>query len=98
MRRSLPLLLLLAVIGALPASAHASYEYRTLSAPQAQQGNCLRLLPAGPGVARSSWTAPAEGYFDARLSGGMQGDWDLAVFAAGDRAPAAVSTLSLIHI
>lgn len=93
MRRPLSFLVLLAAFAAVPAGAQASYDYRTLDAAEAQAGDCLRPRATGPGVARTSWTAPAEGYFDARLSGGRRGDWDLAVFQAGrGNEPVAVST------
>jgi zinc carboxypeptidase len=44
-----------------------------------------RQHPAGPGVASSTWTAPAGGILTAKLEGDRFSDWDLALFdAAGE--------------
>ncbi len=51
-----------------------------------------RVEPGTAGVARHAWTAPAAGQVDVNLHGGTGGDWDLAVFHAGERRAAGAST------
>jgi murein tripeptide amidase MpaA len=86
---TLPFLVLLC----LPVSAGAAYEHRMLSVSEPELRSCVRDLgPGAAGTARTSWTAPAEGYLNARLSGGLNGDWDIAVLGQGGGEPLAVST------
>jgi hypothetical protein len=55
----------------------------TLSAARAVRQDCLAGELAGrAGVARTRWTAPADGVLTARLRGGSTGDWDLVAFDA----------------
>ena len=75
-----------------PLAAQAAYENHSVSAPDAVLQSCLADAGDGAtGTDRVRWTAPAEGYLNARLSGGRAGDWDLAVLEP-DGAPLAVST------
>lgn len=58
----------------------------TLSADRAVRQDCLAGALAGrAGVARTTWTAPADGVLTARLRGGSAGDWDLAAFDSRGR-------------
>src|SRR5687767_9835390 len=92
MRRLLltaPILVLLLA----PAVAPAAYERSGLRVAEPVSQSCLRELPPGTaGTDGIRWTAPAAGYLDARLSGGLSGDWDLALIDRRSGATRAVST------
>jgi hypothetical protein len=68
-----------------PASA-AALETREVRVAEPAEHECAdRFLPEGtPGVARSAWTAPAEGYLTLKLGGDPSApDWDLAARSGG---------------
>ena len=90
MRRLLPTLPVLVLLS-IPAGAGAAYERAALSVPDPATRSCVRDLGGAAGTARMEWTAPAEGYLNVRLSGGLAGDWDLALIGGGGD-PLAVST------
>jgi hypothetical protein len=58
----------------------------TLVAGDVAHGDCLHRLRTGAGIARTTFTAPADGQLTAQLRGtGFRNDWDLAAFAADGR-------------
>jgi len=73
-----------------PASAE------TLHAADARARSCeAALLPDGaPGIARSGWTAAAQGLATFDLRGGNGPDWDLAIFRGGKAIAASTSFTS----
>lgn len=93
--RLLPLSLLLLALLVGPTAASAAYDDAmlevdgTVSSPDACK---LPSAPTAAGIARSSWSSPADGYLSVRLYGGLEGDWDLAVFGEGAQALAASSS------
>jgi hypothetical protein len=86
---------LLALIAALvftaPAGAQRVLLRTHAQAPTSVVANCIDHRRSGSSVATRRLTAPRTGYLTARLDGGRRGDWDLAVFARGQREPAAAS-------
>jgi len=84
----------LVIACAAPAASAAAPADEVLSAGQAVARGCdARLFaPGTPGVARSSWTAPARGLVTVSLSGGPEGDWDLAAFRRPGSAAVAASS------
>src|ERR687895_683624 len=75
-----------AVIFALPApSLAAEVHSGTLAADSAVARTCdERVVGPRPGVASTTWTAPAGGILTAKLEGDRFSDWDMALFDAGD--------------
>jgi hypothetical protein len=70
-----------ALLGALALTAPAQAADTTLTVPAAKERSCI-AKPAAPGtagVAQRRATAPALGWFQAKLSA-RSGDWDLAIF------------------
>jgi Zinc carboxypeptidase len=81
------LVVLLGALAAMPATAQAE----TVTATQSVAQSCVdRPLPAGPGVAARTVSAPRLGLLQARLSA-PSGDWDLGVFDAASGAAVAGS-------
>ncbi len=78
--------LLLAVLVAVPAQAGVTVlppSSAVLKSPAAVQRSCAaRELSQGRGVSVTEWTATDDGSVTARLRGGEQSDWDLALFDA----------------
>src|SRR4051794_180217 len=72
--------------GAAPPAEHTRVE-----GPAVPRTCLSSLRPGARGVAVTSWTAPASGFLDVRSSGADGGDWDLAVFDAGNGRALATS-------
>jgi carboxypeptidase T len=88
--RVAPISLLAALAAAAPATAARPLLRTTAQAEGSAAASCIDHRRTGPSIATSRLTAPRTGYLTARLTGG-RGDWDLAVFARGQRAPVAES-------
>jgi hypothetical protein len=82
------------VLGAWLLAAAPASAVETVAVGEAVARDCAAKLhePGAPGVTSRPWTAPATGVLRAKLDGGYQPDWDLAVFRAG--RPAAVAASS----
>ncbi|MEA2399198.1 MAG: hypothetical protein QOK25_2754 [Thermoleophilaceae bacterium] len=69
--------------------------HKKLLIPTALAGSCVdRQLAAGTaGVSVTRWTAPVDGYVQAKLTGDAKNDWDLALFdaASGRRVDASAA-------
>lgn len=58
----------------------------TLVAAGTTDSTCIRRLRTGTGIARTTFTAPADGQLTAQLRGtGFRNDWDLAAFGVDGR-------------
>ena len=82
-RRLLP-----GVLAALAVAAPVQAATKSITLARSADRDCTaKVLPAGtPGVARSVFTAPAEGVLRAQLAGsGRSGDWDLGAFDSRGR-------------
>jgi zinc carboxypeptidase len=85
----LALALALVLVSAAPASASELLLRDRSIVAKAASSTCSERSQGGAGTARTSLTAPANGYLTARL-GASSGDWDLAVFrGSGGEAVAA---------
>lgn len=84
-----PAALALAALLAAAAPAPAAPRVR-MDVPRAVDADCSAAARGGAGVASSSLRAARNGYLTARLRA-RRGDWDLAVFRAGQRRPVAAS-------
>jgi carboxypeptidase T len=82
--------LVAALASAAPASAARPLLRTTAQATDSAAASCIEGRRSGPSIATRRLTTPRAGYLTARLNGG-RGDWDLAVFARGQRAPVAES-------
>jgi hypothetical protein len=95
-RRIRAVLARLAVLGAaallstVPARA-GELAREHVSAKAAADGTCVDARRTGAAVANRRLTASRSGYLTARLDGRARGDWDLAVYRRGLRAPVAAS-------
>ncbi|HEV7845434.1 MAG TPA: M14 family zinc carboxypeptidase [Thermoleophilaceae bacterium] len=83
-------MVLAALAAAAPASAARPLLRTNVRAAESAPASCIDHRHSGPSIARRRLTAPRTGYLTARLKAG-RGDWDLAVFARGRRAPVAES-------
>src|SRR5687768_16558037 len=80
--------LLPGVLAALAVAAPAQAATKTLSVARSADRDCTaKVLSSGTsGVARTTFTAPAEGTLRAHLAGSPRsGDWDLAAFDSRGR-------------
>ncbi|MEA2450075.1 MAG: hypothetical protein QOG63_2007, partial [Thermoleophilaceae bacterium] len=78
------------LVSIVPASAARLLDTH-VRAKHAVRANCIAQRRSGPGVTTRRLIAARTGYLTARLRGGAKGDWDLAVFARGQREPVAAS-------
>lgn len=75
----------------------AAADDSLVQADQAVARSCASKLhpPQTTGVAHREWRSPAPGLFTARLEGGLEPDWDLALFRLpGERAAAASTSFA----